>query len=446
MELKLLTTLPDGEEVRESHRFSPDNGVENQAVNLYQACASGAAQALEGFGGAVTDAAGYVYSLMDPEQRQFLLDTYFSPEKMNYSLLRVPMDSCDFSLEQYEAVSDPKDEDLKSFSFAGTEKHILPLLEDIRHTAGRPLPLMLSPWSPPGFMKSNGQRTHGGVLKREYWTRWSEYLCRYILEFEARGFPVQRITLQNEPRAVQTWDSCIWTAREQRDFLVEHMAPALSRHGLEHVEVFLWDHNKERVYEWMQEAVDARSAPLTAGAAFHWYSGDHFEALELTRCRFPDKRLILSESCIEFSKFAGEDAAASALRVSHEIIGDLNHGMTAFYDWNLLLDETGGPNYVGNYCLAPFLFYRERRELVPQLLSRYLAHFSRHLVPGSLPVGCSSYCAELEATAWRRPDGSLAAVLLNRSGEGLPVHLRLCGQVSAFRIPARSIATAVISL
>ena len=112
------------------------------------------------------------------------------------------------------------------------------------------------------------------------------------------------------------------------------------------MEIFLWDHNKERVYEWMRDIIDPETDGLVAGAAFHWYSGDHFEALDLARRRFPDKKLIISESCIEFSKFGGEDALQSALRLSHEIIGDLNHGMTAFYDWNLLLDERGGPNHV----------------------------------------------------------------------------------------------------
>lgn len=443
MELSLLTALAHSPEDLPWERipFAPDAGEENDVVNLYPEMTF---ETLEGFGGAITDSAAYVYSLMDPQQKKELMDAYFSPEKMGYRLVRIPMDSCDFSLEMYEADSDPADRELEHFSFARTEKYILPMLADAQAAAGRPLELMLSPWSPPAFMKTNGQRTGGGKLKPEYRGAWADYLCRYILEFRRRGYLVRRISLQNEPKAVQTWDSCIFTPAGQKEFLRDFMAPAMRRRGLEDVEIFLWDHNKERVYEWMRDVIDQDTDPLVAGAAFHWYSGDHFEALDLARRRFPDKQLIISESCIEFSKFGGEDAARSAQRLSHEIIGDLNHGMTAFYDWNLLLDEQGGPNHAGNFCLAPFLYDTQKHTLLPQLIRRHFAHFSSYLLPGSLRIGYSKYTDGLDVTAWKRPDGALAAVLLNRSGQTLPVCLRLAGETAQFRLPAGAIATGLI--
>lgn len=443
MELSLLTTQPHSPEDTPWQKipFAPDAGEENNVVNLYPEMTF---ETMEGFGGAVTDSAAYVYSLMNDRQKKELMDAYFSPEKMGYRLVRIPMDSCDFSLEMYEADSDPEDRTLEHFSFARTEKYILPMLADAQAAAGRPLELMLSPWSPPAFMKTNGRRTGGGKLKPEYRGTWAEYLCRYILEFRRRGYLVRRISLQNEPKAVQTWDSCIVTPTEQKEFLRDFMAPAMKRHGLEDVEIFLWDHNKERVYEWMRDIIDPETDALIAGAAFHWYSGDHFEALDLARRRFPDKKLIISESCIEFSKFGGEDAARSALRLSHEIIGDLNHGMTAFYDWNLLLDEQGGPNHAGNFCLAPFLYDTKSHTLLPQLIQRHFAHFSAYLLPGSQRVGYSKYTDGLDVTAWKRPDGALAAVLLNRSEETLPIYLRLAGETAQFQLPAGAIATGLI--
>ena len=140
----------------------------------------------------------------------------------------------------------------------------------------------------------------------------------------------------------------------------------------------------------------------------------------------------------------GEDALQSALRLSHEIIGDLNHGMTAFYDWNLLLDERGGPNHAGNFCLAPFLYDTKSHTLMPQLIRRHFEHFSAYLLPGSLRVGYSKYTDGLDVTAWKRPDGVLAAVLLNRSGETLPVCLRLADEAARFQLPAGAIATGLL--
>lgn len=444
MKLELFTTYGTGTWQEQFHQvvaFQKDQGLENQVVNLYPDVKF---ETIEGFGGAITDAAAYVYSLMNEEQKRQLMTTYFSPEKMNYGIVRIHMDSCDFSTEMYEAMSDAEDREMKSFSFARTEKYILPMLEDAQKTAGRPLKLMLSPWSPPAFMKTNGQRTYGGSLKPEYRAMWANYICRYIVEFEKRGYQVQRMSLQNEPKAVQTWDSCIYTAKEEKEFLRDFMYPALKAHGLEHVEIFIWDHNKERVYERICEIVDDSTRDMVAGIAFHWYSGDHFEALELVRNKFCDKKMIISESCIEYSKFEEADVISGALRLSHEIIGDLNHGMTAFYDWNLLLDEHGGPNHVGNFCHAPFLYDTVQKKLMPQLLQQHFEHFSHYLCPGAVRIGYSKYTEQVDVTAYQNPDGKKVVVMLNKSKEILPVNMRMQGEVAEFLLYPESITTGII--
>ena len=444
MKLELFTTYGTGTWQEQFHQvvsFQEDKGSENQVVNLYPDVKF---ETIEGFGGAITDAAAYVYSLMDEEQKKQLMTTYFSPERMKYGIVRIHMDSCDFSTEMYEAMSDANDIEMKSFSFARTEKYILPMLEDAQRAAGKPLKLMLSPWSPPSFMKTNGQRNYGGSLKPEYRAMWANYICRYIVEFEKRGYQVQRMSLQNEPKAVQTWDSCIYTAKEEKEFLRDFMYPALKAHGLEHVEIFIWDHNKERVYERICEIVDDSTRDMVAGIAFHWYSGDHFEALELVRNKFQDKKMIISESCIEYSKFEEADVISGALRLSHEIIGDLNHGMTAFYDWNLLLDEHGGPNHVGNFCHAPFLYDTVQKKLMPQLLQQHFEHFSHYLCPGSVRIGYSKYTEQVDVTAYQNPDGKKVVVMLNKSKEILPVNMRMQGEVAEFLLYPESITTGII--
>lgn len=423
--------------------FCPDvEEVENQVVNLYPQVTF---QTFEGFGGAITDAAGYVYSLMDQEQKRQVIETYFSPEQTRYSLVRVHMDSCDFSTEMYEAMSDSQDRELKSFSFARTEKYILPMLEDAQKAAGKPLKLMLSPWSPPAFMKTNGQRTSGGSLKPEYRDFWADYICRYIQEFQKRGYQVQRLSLQNEPKAVQTWDSCVYTAEQEKAFLRDHLHPALLAHGLGDIEVFIWDHNKERLFERVCGVVDDSTKGMVTGAAFHWYSGDHFDTLDLVRQLHPELKLITSESCIEY-RFADKDAVFdNAARLTHEVMGDLNYGINAFYDWNLLLDEKGGPNHVGNWCHAAFLYDKNEKILHPQLIQRYYYHFSHYIAPGAKRIGLSKYTDKLEATAFQNPDGTIVVVLFNRGEDPIPVNLRMDGQLAALTVEARTIATGIIN-
>ena len=418
-------------------------GIESQVVNIYPELSY---ETFEGFGGAVTEAAGYIYSLMNDEQKKKVIETYFSPEKMNYRLVRVHMDSCDFSLGLYEAMSNSEDTELKSFSFERTEKYILPMLEDAKKTAGENLKLMLTPWSPPAFMKTNGKRTGGGKLKPEYRKLWAEYICRYIREFQNRGFEVQRISIQNEPKAVQTWDSCLFTAEEEKSFLRDFLYPTMKSHGFENIEVFIWDHNKERIYERVRDTVDEETREMVSGAAFHWYSGDHFEGLELVRRLYPELKLIMSESCLEYSIFDEKNIESVTNKLCHEIIGDLNHGMCAFYDWNLLLDEKGGPNHVGNYCHAPFLYDVEKKKLLPQKTQEQYEMFSHFICPGSVRVQTTKFTEQIDTVAYRTPDGRIVLILLNKGKELEAVNIRFGKMVGSLLLPAGILAACEIEM
>lgn len=417
-----------------------EKGIENEVITIYPEQTQ---ETWDGFGAALTGASGSVYAQMTEEQCHHMMETYFSPHGMGYNRVRIHLDSCDFCPEMYEADSDENDPLLEKFNFSRTEALILPMLRDAEKAAGQKLRLMLSPWSPPAFMKSNGQRCHGGSLKPEYYDLWAEYLCRYIKEFQNRGYFVERISLQNEPKAVQTWDSCVYTAQQEKQFL-QVMHRALHRQGLEDVEIFIWDHNKERAFERAAGILDGNTRSLVAGVACHWYSGDHFENLDLVRATYPELKLIISESCIEYNKFDKSADTANAVRLAHEILGDMNHGVSAFYDWNLLLDQNGGPNHVGNYCHAPFLFDTETKTLHPQLLLDYFSLCARSVRPGSVRLMCSRYTDACDAAAYRRPDGRITAVLLNRSCQELPVHLRMNGQVASLVLPPYEMAACLV--
>lgn len=444
MKFELLTTYGNGKQKEETLQFQDDvSGIENEVVNLYPEVKY---QKLEGFGGAITDAAAYVYSQMSEEQKRLLMNRYFSPEQMKYGMVRIHMDSCDFSTGMYEAMSDPKDIKLQSFSFERTEKYIIPMLEDAQTAAGKKLPIMLSPWSPPAFMKTNGKRINGGSLKQEYYGMWAKYICRYIKEFKERGYVVQRISLQNEAKAVQTWDSCVYTPEQEKTFLRDYMYPELEKNGWSDIEVFIWDHNKERVYDRAVQVIDDETRNMVDGVAFHWYSGDHFEALDLVRRTFPKLKMVISESCIEYTKFGAEEQFANAARLSHEIIGDLNHGVCAFYDWNILLDETGGPNHVGNLCHAPFLYDRENQKLLPQLIASHFYHFSHFIEQGAVRLACTKYTDEIDVTAFENPDGRIVVVILNRTSDPVSVVLRIQEEIVKLKIEGTTISTGILKI
>ncbi len=442
--MKLITTCYENqrkEVLVQSYEAVPEvKGVENQVVNLYPEVEY---QTFLGFGGAVTEAAGYAFSKLTPENREKALDLYFGEEGNGYHLMRSHIDSCDFSLGVYTAMDDSDDMKMQSMRLDREEQYIFPLLRAAQERAGEGFDLMLSPWSPPAFMKTNHSRTHGGKLKEEFREAWAEYICRYLKEYEKKGFAVNRLTIQNEPAAVQTWDSCIYTAQEEKVFLRDFLYPALVRHGLGHLKLNIWDHNKERMYERAKAIIDDTTGPMVDGVAFHWYSGDHFEAIGLTREAFPGKELIFTEGCVEYSRFS-TDQLKNAQMYAHDILGNLNAGMTGFIDWNIFLDEKGGPNHVGNYCDAPIMVDTQAGELDIKLSFDYIGHFSKYIKPGAKRIGLSKYTADLEVTAFKNPDTTLVLVALNRTEKKLPVVIRLGGELIEFDLPGSAIATALL--
>jgi glucosylceramidase len=444
MELTLTSTAYLQGKVKKTQHtaaFKADPGVENHAVSLYPGVQY---QEIMGFGGAVTEAAGYVFSRMSREKQQEILDAYFGPDGNQYTMARVSIDSCDFALGNYSAVTDPKDEAFATFTLKRDEQYVLPLLHRAQEAAKTKLNLMLSPWSPPAFMKSNGQKNGGGYLLPEYYGQWADYICRYIKEYQARGYNVTMITVQNEPKAVQTWDSCIYTAEEEKAFLRDFLYPALEKNSLADVGIYIWDHNKERVYERARDIIDEKTVKMVKGVAFHWYSGEHFEAVRLVSEQFPDKKLVFSEGCVEYSRFGADDQLSHARMYAHDIIGNLKAGMHGYLDWNILLNEKGGPNHVGNFCEAPLMCDPEKNTVERKLSFEYIGHFSRFIKPGAIRIASSAYTDKLDTVSFINPDGTLVSVYLNKTGRALPVVIRLNGQVASFTLAANAIATGVI--
>ena len=397
-------------------------------------------QTFQGFGGAFTEAAGSSWLQLPPEKRQALLDRYFGPDGLQYTLGRVHTGSCDFSLGNYSCQSSPDDQ---GFDTRRDDKYLIPMVQAAQRTAGRPIALMLSPWSPPAFMKTNGEMNHGGSLRPEYRARWAACMAKYAAYYRMAGCDVRRMSIQNEPAAVQTWDSCIWSGREEGEFAAGYLRPALDQAGCGDVKILAWDHNKDIL---VRRAEDTMSAPGAAGAvdgfAVHWYTGDHFDALRVAHDLWPGKELWSSEGCVEYSRLDGMTPQEKAEMYAHDILGNLNGGVCGSIDWNLLLDAKGGPNHVGNFCEAPLMLNEDASDFTIQSEYYYIGHFSRFIRPGAVRLGSSVWGGDVEATVFENTDGGRAAVVLNRTEKEAVVSVTEDGEEGwTFTLAPRSIAT-----
>ncbi|HPT79242.1 MAG TPA: glycoside hydrolase family 30 protein [Candidatus Atribacteria bacterium] len=443
MKIKVYQTARDTDD-RLSRKddlcFAPDaEGQELQVINVYDDVEY---QEIIGFGGAFTEAAADTFYKLSPDKRKQILDAYFNPDKgIGYTFCRTHINSCDFSLGNYCYVKD-NDISLDSFSIERDRTALLPLIKEAMSVEGADFKLFSSPWSPPAWMKTNNQMNHGGKLKAEYYDAWARYYAKYIKAYAQEGVKIWGITMQNEPKAVQTWDSCVYTAEEEKDFVKNYLGPVLEKEGLGHVKIMIWDHNKERVYERARAAYeDPEAARYIYGTAFHWYSGDHFDALDAVYRRWPEKKLIFSEGCVSFHKERG--AWIYGEQYGHEILGDLKHHTSAWTDWNMILNEIGGPNHVANYCDAPVMADTKNDTFCLEASYYYIGHFSKFIRPGSRRIGSSCFDDSLETVAFKTPDGSKVLVVLNRTDREFDFNLRYNDLIARAKSLPHSIMTLI---
>jgi len=403
-------------------------------------------QTLEGFGGAFTEAAAVTWQALPRQGAAELLQGYFDTETGHgYTLCRVHMNSCDFALGNYAHAEVPGDVALEHFNIDRDRQALLPMIKAAQRLAASPIKLLVSPWSPPAWMKSNGQMNQGGRLLPEYAAAWARCYVRFIEAYEAEGVPVWGVSVQNEPDATQRWDSCIYSAEEERDFVRDHLGPALAGAGLSRIKIVVWDHNRDQMVGRASVVYsDPQAAQYVWGCGFHWYGEDHFDHVQLVHDAWPDKALLFTEGCQEGGPHTGEWELAE--RYARNIINDLNRWTVGWIDWNLLLDESGGPNHVGNLCSAPVLADRAEGRLLHQSSFHALGHFARFIRPGAQRLLCAATRQDLETTAFANPDGSIAIVALNRTDAPIHFALRLDDAFGVAELPARSMATYIAAV
>lgn len=402
-------------------------------------------QTWKGFGAAVTEAAAVAWLRLPKTEQDALIRLYFSnDEGIGYNFCRLPIGSCDFSVDAYSYVEEG-DETLSTFDVSREDDTIFYMAHEAQKRQPG-LRFFASPWTPPRYMKTNNE-WQGGYLKKEYYPLWAEYFAKYVTECKKRNIFVEGVTVQNEPRHHQIWESCNYTAEQELEFVNGYLSKTLKPLG---VKIYVYDHCKERVFERAQYAFE-NGGENVDGIACHWYSGDYFEELRMVREKWPGKEIIMSEGCIPLGTTDPDENTAwsGAERYIHDICGNINNGLTAFCDWNLTLDENRGPFHFreGRSCVAdaPVLCHSRRQKVIAQSSYYAIGHFSRFIEPGAKIIGISKPSPWLEVTAAKNPDGRLAVVVYNPGETSAPVTLHIGDNVLKATIECKTIYTFVIS-
>ena len=345
-------------------------------------------QAILGFGGAFTDSASYVFSRLNSSLQAKVLDMYFSDDGLHYNMARLPIGSCDFSLQSYSYDDVDGDENLDNFNISHDYERIIPMIKRALDMAPN-LNILASPWSPPGWMKTNNlpncpQGCSNCALMDKYQSTWALYFSKFITAYAEQGIKIWGITVQNEPGyCPPDYEGMHWTPETERDFLKKFLGPRLSGEHPD-VNILIYDHNKDDVVEWAQTIYsDSDAAKYAWGTAVHWYSGDDFPNLNTTHSLFPNKPILATEATESREEDPANPTWSKGEHYGHDIIGDLNNWVVGFVDWNLILDKVGGPNHKGpndcegpDYCGSDSMMLADdaNQILYPQTIYYYVGH------------------------------------------------------------------------
>ncbi|XP_053950449.1 lysosomal acid glucosylceramidase-like [Anastrepha ludens] len=416
-------------------------------------------QNITGFGGSFTGSVSYILDKLPQELQDHLYKSFYSSSGIGFNLMRTPIGGCDFDLEAW-AYNELPENDTALSNFTKLDPREEKRIEQIKRlklvSNVENLRIKAAAWSSPPWMKTNNAWTGLGRLKKEYYRTWADYHLRWLELWEDSGLPIWAISTGNEPlngvafMKLVKFMSLGWTPNQQAVWLSENLGPII-RTKYKDMLIFGNDDQRYTYAFWFKQMKASRSDSLDylGGLAVHWYWDEIFKPkfIEVARKEMPDRILISSESCIGDKPW---QKAAPVLgswergeKYARAFLQDLQNDFNGWIDWNIVLDEEGGPNYVKNFVDAPVIANMTNGiEVYKQPIFYAMGHFSKFIPEGSVRIAAERTNVNVDTVAFLRPDSSVALVIFNSGYASVDVHITDSYRGSIlFLIPPKSIHT-----
>lgn len=480
-------------------------------------------QTIDGIGSSFTESSAFVLAHLDPERRREVMRRIFSHDGANFTLTRMHIGACDFSVEGKYSYADDEDPTLSNFTIApdlagfdpatypgikDATYDLLPMIEEAQAIKAqqddRTLRIIGSAWTAPPWMKSpevwfipgseaNDYQGTGGSLKPEHESTYAAYLMKFLTAYADRGVPIWAITPVNEPNGNGGfWESMHFSAESQAAFIADHLGPQLQAQHPS-TKLLTYDQNRDELMHWADAILgNEAAAQYVYGTAVHWYAStvNVFEdALQAVYDKYPGFTIIHTEGCIdnlgnpapggirdpegfeetnffgndEFwwtktatdwayeAEWAGEKAADHPMyvpvhRYARNIIVSLDHWMTGWVDWNVVLDANGGPNHANNFCGAPIMIDTDTSTVYETPIYHVLSQFSRTIRPGDIALTTTLDKADLHddalhACATMNDAGLISIQLLNTTQQPITLDVVIESHTAAVTLEANSVTT-----
>jgi len=422
-------------------------------------------QRLEGVGGTFNDSDAYlVWNKLTQAQRDALMADLFSPEGIHLSFLRQPIGATDLALSSYtydDVAPGTTDPQLGQFSIAHDQAYMIPTIK-AAFAVNPNIKVMALPWSPPAWMKTNGD-LNGGTLNTANFSALATYFTKFIQAYEANGIPINYVAVQNEPLNVNSgYPTMFMNSGDEGQFISRYLGPALhelkprNQHwnftgqnedpsdatpgilGYEHN----WDN--PRYAEDLAENPAVRR--YLAGVSFHCYAGNAPDAQNALHDLDGGIPVFFTE-CTGGS-FAPDFATNLRNDTEGQVIDVLrNWGKTVTF-WNLALDENNGPT-VEHGCTTCRGVVTINTSTTPAVVTRnveyyVLGHLAKYVQAGAYRIASNSFGkGSIEDVAFKNPDGSIAVLAFNGAATPGEFSLNWNGQTASTTLPAGAVATFV---
>jgi glucosylceramidase len=370
-------------------------------------------QEILGFGAAFTDASCYLLSQMEADKRQALLNDLFGRDGLRLSVGRICIGASDYSryAYSYDDSTDP-DPELLRFSIEHDREYILPTLRAAQ-TLNPELFLFACPWSPPGWMKSNGSLL-GGSMRKKYLSNYAQYFVRFLEEYSKEGVAIRAVTVQNEVDTDQDgrMPAALWGQEYEIEFVKKHLGPAFEQASLD-TKIWILDHNYNLWGRVLDELNDPEFNKYVDGVAWHAYGGTP-DAMTRVHEAFPTKNAFWTEGG---PTYRSVDYATDWVKWSRTCSGILRNWSQCIVGWNLVLDEQGQPNIGPAFCGGLVTVHSQTHEVTRSGQYWAFAHYSKLMQRGARVIASTCKLNDLEHVAFENPDGTHLLVLTNAGVE-----------------------------
>jgi len=381
-------------------------------------------QSMDGFGFTLTGGSAQLIQQLEPSNRAALLQDLFG--KDGISVLRIGVGATDLDASVFSYEDKPR-----KFSLEPSKNDLIPVLQQILAISPA-IKIMATPWSPPIWMKDNGESKGGSLLEKHYQT-YAIYLAKYIQAMAKEGINIWALTPQNEPLHPGNNPSMLMTSEMQSKFIKTALGPIFQKQHIT-TKIIVYDHNCDHPEYAIDLLHDAEARKYVSGSAFHLYNGD-ISALSKVKAAHPDKDLYFTE---QWTGYKGDFTGDFMWHVKNVILGAVNNHAKTAIEWNLANDSTYGPHTPGGCteCLGALTI--SGQDIVKNQSYYIVMQAARFVPAGSIRLGIQ-VPEGIQAAAFKRPDGKIAIIVQN---EGRKKNITI--EKLNLEIPAESVISIVL--